>query len=56
MSDIYTLNSSPIVKTRRSVESFVEPIYVKEISMKSFSYLRSKIWSALRLQTALSMT
>ena len=43
MSDIYTLNSSPVVKTRRSVDSFVEPIYVEEISRKSFSYLRSKI-------------
>ena len=39
MSDIYTLNSSPVVKTRRSVDSFVEPIYMKEISRKSISYL-----------------
>ena len=31
MSDIYTLNSSPVVKTRRSVDSFVEPVYMKEI-------------------------
>ena len=34
MSDIYTLNSSPIVKTRRSVDSFVEPICLKKISRK----------------------
>ena len=32
MSDIYTLNSSLVVKTGRSVDNFVEPIYVKEIS------------------------
>ena len=43
MSDIYTLNSSPVVKSRRSVDSLVEPIYVKEICRKSISYLESKI-------------
>ena len=32
---MYTLNSSPVVKTRRSVGSFVEPVYMKEISRKS---------------------
>ena len=47
MSHIYTLNSSPVVKTRKSVDSFVEPIYVKEISRKSISYLGSKIWNGL---------
>ena len=47
MSDIYTLNSSPVVKTRRSVDSFVEPIYLKEISRKSVSYLGSNIWNGL---------
>ena len=44
---IYTLNVSLIVKTRRSVDSFVEPIYAKEISRKSISYLGSKIWNGL---------
>ena len=48
MSYIYTLNFSLFAKTRRSVDSFVEPIYVKEISSKSISYLESKIWSGLR--------
>ena len=43
MSDIYNLNSSPVVKSRRSVDSLVEPIYVKEICRKSISYLESKI-------------
>ena len=47
MSDIYTLNFSPVVKTRRPVDSFVEPIYMKEISRKSISYLGSKIWNGL---------
>ena len=47
MSDIYTLNSSPVVKTTRSMDRFVEPIYVKEISRKSISYLGSKIWNGL---------
>ena len=47
ISDIYTLNSFPIVKTRRSMDSFVEPMYVDKISRKSISYLRSKIWSGL---------
>ena len=45
MSDIHTLNSPPVVKTRKSVDTFVEPIYLKEISRKS--YLGSKIWSGL---------
>ena len=45
LSDIYTLNSSLFVKTRRSVDSFLEPIYMKEISRKSISYLGSKIWN-----------
>ena len=47
MSDMYTLNSSPVAKTRRSVDSFVEPICVKEISRKLISYLESKIWNSL---------
>ena len=47
LSDIYTLNSSLVVKTRRSVDSFLEPIYMKEISRKSISYLGSKIWNGL---------
>ena len=42
MSDIYNLNSSLAVKTR-SMDSFVEPNYVKELSSKSISYLGSKI-------------
>ena len=33
-------------KTRRSVESFVEPIYMKEISRKSISYLGTKFGMA----------
>ena len=44
MSDIYNLNSSLAVKTR-SMDSFVEPNYVKELSSKSISYLGSKIWN-----------
>ena len=44
MSDTYTSNSSLVVRTRRSGESFVEPpIYMKEISRKSIPYLESKI-------------
>ena len=42
-SDIYTLNSSPFVRIRRSMDNFVEPIYMKEISRKSISCLGSKI-------------
>ena len=42
MSDIHTLNSSPVVKTRRPTDSFVKPIYVKEISRKSILYLELK--------------
>ena len=45
MPDIYTPNSSPVVKTRRSVDSFVDLIYMKEISRNSISYLGSKIWN-----------
>ena len=47
MSDIYTLNSYPVVKTRRFVDSFVEPICMKEISRKSIPYFGSKIWNGL---------
>ena len=43
MPDIDTLNSSPVVRTRRFVDNFVESIYVKEISRKLLSYLKSKI-------------
>ena len=38
-----SLNSYPVVKTRRFVDSFVEPIYMKEISRKSIPYFESKI-------------
>ena len=44
---MYTLNSSPVVKTRTSVDTFVEQIYMKKISRKSISYLGSKIWMGL---------
>ena len=44
---VYTLNSSPVVKTRRSADSFVEPIYMKETSRKSISNLGYKIWNGL---------
>ena len=44
---VYTLNSSPVVKTRRSADSFVEPIYIKETSRKSISNLGYKIWNGL---------
>ena len=47
MSDIYTLNSFPVGKTRRSVDGFGETIYVKEISRKSISCLGYKIWNGL---------
>ena len=43
ISDIYTLNSFPVVKARISVNSFVEPVYVKEISGNSICYLGSNI-------------
>ena len=57
MSDTYTLNSSPVVKTRRSVANFVEPIYMKEISRKLTSYLGFKIWNGLdkNIKTSTSM-
>ena len=47
MSNIYTLNRSPVLKARRTVNSFVEPIYMTEISRKSISYFRSKICNDL---------
>ena len=45
MWDIYTLNSSPVIETRWSVDNFVEPNYMKGISRKSIPYLGSKIWN-----------
>ena len=44
---IYIQNFSPVVKARKSMDNFVEAIYLKEISRKSISYLRSKTWSGL---------
>ena len=54
MSD--TLNSSPVVKTRRSVDSYVEPIYMEEIPRKSILYLGSNIWNGLdkNIKTSIS--
>ena len=47
MSDINTLNFPPNVVTRRTMNSFVEPVYMKEISRKPISYLESNIWNDL---------
>ena len=47
ISQMYTLNSSSVVKTRKSVDSFVESIYLKKISRKSISYLGTKVWNGL---------
>ena len=44
---ISTLNSSPVVRTRRSVDSFVESDHMNEIFRKSILYLGSKIWNDL---------
>ena len=56
MSDLFTPNSSPVVKTSRSADSFVEPVSVKEISRKSILYLRSKILNDLdqNIKTSIS--
>ena len=51
MSNIYTLDRSQVVKARRTVNSFVEPIYMKVISRKSISYFRSKICIGLEKST-----
>ena len=45
ISVIFTLNSSLVVKTRRSADSFVESTYMKKISRKSILYLGFKIWN-----------
>ena len=47
MSDIYSLRISPTIRTRRSIDSFEEPFFKKEIARKSVSYLGSKIWNDL---------
>ena len=47
MGDIYSLQISPNIRTRRSAESFVVPFYIKEIARKSISYLGSKFWNDL---------
>ena len=44
---IYIQNFSPVVKAKKSMDNFVEAIYLKEISRKSISYLRSKTWNGL---------
>ena len=38
MWDTFTLNSSPVIKAGRSMNSFVDPIYAEEISRKLISY------------------
>ena len=47
MDDIYSLQISPNIRTRRSTESFVVPFYKKEMARKSISYLGSKTWNDL---------
>ena len=39
MGDIYSLQVSPNIWTRRSTDSFLKPFYEKEIARKSISYL-----------------
>ena len=39
MSDIYTLNSSSVVKTRRSVDCFIEPIYLYEGDTRGINFV-----------------
>ena len=47
MGDIYSLQISPNIRTRRPTGSFVIPFYKKEIARKSISYLGYKIWNDL---------
>ena len=49
MQDIYSLNTSAAYKTRRSIDSLIEPFYKIESSRKSISYLGSRIWNNLPL-------
>lgn len=39
MSNTYNPNSSPLLRTKRSVDSFIDQIYEKEISGKLVSHL-----------------
>ena len=45
MGDIYSLQISPNIRTRRSADSFVVPFYKKQIARKSISYLGSTFWN-----------
>ena len=47
MNDIYSLRIFPNTRTRRSTNSFLVPVYKKEIARKSISYLESKTWNGL---------
>ena len=47
IGDIYSLQISRNIRTRRSTDNFAAPFYKKEIARKSTSYLRSKIWNDL---------
>ena len=47
MSDIYLNNNDPNVRTRRSVNSLMQPNYLNNVSRKALSYLGPKIWNDL---------
>ena len=47
MGDIYSLQISPIIRTRTSTNSFVVRFYKTEIARKSIFYSGSKIWNDL---------
>ena len=47
IGDIYSLRISPNIRKRKSTDSFIVPFYIKEITGKSISYLRSKICNEL---------
>ena len=55
MPDTYTLHSSPAVITSRSVDSFIELIYMKENSKNSISYLASNTWNDLGTSKSLPL-
>ena len=54
MDDIYSLQFSLSIRTRRSSDSFVVPFYKKEIARKSMSYFGSKIWNDLNQDVKVS--
>jgi len=55
MNDVYKINDTPAIRTRRSLKSFKQPQYLRNKSRKALSYIGSKTWNDLFQKTKSSV-